>query len=54
MRAQHNSEWSDPLSHLQERAHDLAAVGPGMAREGMYPLMSPMDGEARLSHDAAW
>ena len=48
MPTQHNTQWSSLLSDLQARAHDLAAVGLGMAREGMYPLPSALDGTARL------
>ena len=46
--AQHNTQWSSLLSDLQARAHDLAAVGLGMAREGTYPLPSALDGTAQL------
>ena len=44
--AQHNTEWSGLLSNLQARAHDLAAVGLGMACERTYPLTSALDGTA--------
>ena len=46
--AQHNTQWSGLLSDLQARAHDLAAVVLGMAREGTYPLPSALDGTAQL------
>ena len=48
MPAQHNTQWSGLLSHLQACAHDLAASGLGIAREGTYPLPSALDGTAQL------
>ena len=46
--AQHNTSWSGLLSNLHARAHDLAAQGLGMAREGTYPLPGALDGTAQL------
>ena len=39
--AQHNTQWSGLLSGLQARAHNLAAEGLGMVRDGTYPLTAP-------------
>ena len=36
------------LSDLQARAHNLAAEGLGMAREGTYPFSGALDGTAKL------
>ena len=46
--ARHNTQWSGLRSGLQAHAHDLAAMGVGMAREGTYPLPSILDGTAQL------
>ena len=46
--AQHTTQWSGLPSDLQARAHDLATMGLGMAREGMYPLPRAPDGTAQL------
>ena len=44
--AHHNTQWSGLICGLQARAHDLAATGLGMAREGTYPFLSSPDGTA--------
>ena len=46
--AQHNTQWAGLFSDLQAQAHDLAARGLGMAREGTYPLPDALDGTAQL------
>ena len=46
--AQHHTWWSGFLSDLQARAHDLAAEGLGMAREGAYPLPGALARTAQL------
>ena len=46
--AQHNTQWSGLLSGLQARAHNFAAEGLGLEREGMYPLPGAVGGTAQL------
>ena len=46
--AQHNTQWAGLFSDLQAQAHDLAARGLDMAREGTYPLPDALDGTAQL------
>ena len=46
--AQHKNQWSGLLSDLQASAHDRAAVGLGMGRQGTSPLPSALDGTAQL------
>ena len=46
--AQNNTQWAGLFSNFQAQAHDLAARGPGMAREGTYPLPDALDWTAQM------